>query len=75
MNCYQGDRNSVQRGVALCHMCSAGLCREHAVAAPREVTMVCPWAVSSHSQFRRASSSVISASKLLSSHAGWHEDL
>jgi len=43
MNCYQCDQDSVQRAaVALCHQCLAGLCSEHAVATPREVTMVVP---------------------------------
>lgn len=43
MNCYPCDREKIERAaVALCHHCSAALCREHALEAPREVTTIVP---------------------------------
>ncbi len=39
MNCYVCDQHDIERAaVALCHNCSAGLCREHTLESSREVT-------------------------------------
>lgn len=41
MNCYVCDeQDRTREAVALCHHCSAGLCREHTFARPRHVTTI-----------------------------------
>jgi hypothetical protein len=43
MNCYVCDEHDRTReAVAVCHNCSAGLCREHLFERRREVTTTVP---------------------------------
>lgn len=43
MKCFICDElERTREAVALCHNCSAGLCREHTFAKPRHITTVVP---------------------------------
>lgn len=43
MNCLECEQNGVHRpAVALCHNCSAALCREHAVVVPQHLMASMP---------------------------------
>lgn len=43
MNCYDCAKQKVERvAVALCHNCSVGICGEHVIERPSDVTTTVP---------------------------------